>query len=284
MKTSTQRWLSLGLAALLGGAAAGAAAQSGPIKVPLSNPARPVTLEVRFGSGDLRVEAYDGKEVLVSSDDADDDGGARARFPGSDDQPRERDGLHRLRNTSAGFTVEEADNVVTVQTDFAHGNDNDLMIQVPRNTSVHAKSFMNGDMTVVGVTGEHELSNVNGDVTATDIGGTIVVNANNGDIDVSLKDISAGKALSFTSFNGDIDVTLPANVKADLVVSGAQGDIWTDFDVTVQPREPTVEREGGNGNRYRVRMQQDMHGTINGGGPELRFKTFHGDITIRKRK
>jgi hypothetical protein len=266
------------LAALLGGAAAGAAAQSGPpIKVPLSNPSRPVTLEVKFGSGDLRVEAYDGKEVLVSSNDA---GGAA----NDDDQPRERDGLHRLRNTAAGFTVEEADNVVTVQTDFAHGNDNDLMIQVPRSTSVHAKSFMNGDMTVVGVTGEHELANVNGDVTATEIGGTIVVNANNGDIDVSLKDITAGKALSFTSFNGDINVTLPANVKADLVVSGAQGDIWTDFDVTVQPRQPTVEREGGNGNRYRVRMQQDMHGTINGGGPEIRFKTFHGDITIRKRK
>ncbi|HET7132942.1 MAG TPA: hypothetical protein VFJ95_11875, partial [Gammaproteobacteria bacterium] len=150
--TSTQRWLSFGLAALLGGGAAGAGAQSGPIKVPLSNPSRPVTLEVKFGSGDLRVEAYDGKEVLVSSDDG--DGGSNP-FAGNDDQSRERDGLHRLRNTSAGFTVEEADNVVTVQTDFAHGNDNDLMIQVPRNTSVHAKSFMNGDMTITGVSGEH---------------------------------------------------------------------------------------------------------------------------------
>jgi hypothetical protein len=277
-----QRSLSLAIAALLCGVTAGAAAQSAqPVQVPLTNPSRPVTLEVKFGSGDLRVQAYDGNQVLVSSD-AEDNGNGFNRD--SDDERREREGLHQIRNTSMGVTIEENDNVVSVATDFSRGNQTDLTIQVPRNTSVHAKSFANGDMTVIGVNGEHELANVNGDVTATDIAGTVVASASNGDIKVSLTGLTAGKALSFTSFNGDIDVTLPANLKADLIVAGSQGDVWTDFEATIQPREPSVEREGGGGGRYRVRMQQEMHATINGGGQEIRFKTFHGDITIRKRK
>ncbi|HZF31201.1 MAG TPA: DUF4097 family beta strand repeat-containing protein [Gammaproteobacteria bacterium] len=266
------------LAALLG--AAGSAAQA-QIKVPLSNPSRPVTLEVKIGMGDVHVKAYDGKEVLVAA--GDDDNGFN-RDNDDDRNGHEREGLHRIPNTSAGLTVEENDNVVTVSTDFSRHH-SDLTISVPRQTSVHAKTMGgNGDLTVTGVTGEHELSNINGDVRATDISGTIVAATNNGDIDVSMTAITAGKALSFSSFNGDIEVTLPATVKADVVVTSSQGDVWTDFDVTMQSQPPVVENENGGGGRYRVRMQREMRGTIGGGGPELRFKTFNGDITLRKRK
>lgn len=270
-----QRLTSLTLAALL--CAAGSAAEA-QIKVPLSNPSRPVTLEVKIGMGDVRVKAYDGKEVLVAADDGDEN----FRFNDTSNN-REREGLHRIPNTSSGLTIEESDNVVNVSTDFGRQH-SDLTISVPRQTSVHAKAIGgNGDLTVTGVTGEHELQNINGDITATDIAGTVVATSNNGDIDVSMTSIAAGKALSFSSFNGDITVTLPANTKADLVVNSNQGEVWTDFDVTMQPRPPVVQNQNGGG-RYRVRMQREMHGTIGGGGPEIRFKTFNGDITLRKRK
>jgi len=277
MSTPMQRLFSLTLAALLGAAGSVAEAQ---IKVPISNPSRPVTLEIKIGMGDVHVKAYDGKEVLVAADDGDDNDFNNNR---NDDNSRSREGLHRIPNTSSGLTVEESDNVVTVATDFSRHH-SDLTISVPRQTSVHAKTMGgNGDLTVVGVTGEHELSNINGDVTATDIAGTVVATTNNGDIRVSLTAITAGKALSFSSFNGDIEVTLPASVKADVVVNSNQGDVWTDFDITMQPQPSVVENQNGNG-RYRVRMQREMRGTIGGGGPELRFKTFNGDITLRKHK
>ena len=272
-----QRLFSLALAALL--AASGSAAEA-QVKVPLSNPSRPATLEVKFGQGDVHVKAYDGKEILVAASDGDNDFNSN-----SDDNDRTRDGLHRIPNTSSGLTIEENDNVVVVATDFSRHH-SDLMISVPRQTSVHAKTFGgNGDLTVTGVTGEHELGNMNGDITATDIAGTIVATSTNGDIHVSMTSITAGKALSFSSFNGDINVTLPANVKADLVVNSNQGDVWTDFDITMQPQQAqTLENQAGNGKPYRVRMQREMRGTIGGGGPEVRFKTFNGDITLRKQK
>ncbi len=44
----------------------------------------------------------------------------------------------------------------------------------------------------------------------------------------------------------------------------------------------TQEREGDGG--YRVRMEKAVEGTIGGGGPEMRFKTYNGDIILRQPK
>ena len=33
---------------------------------------------------------------------------------------------------------------------------------------------------------------------------------------------------------------------------------------------------------FRVRIEKEVVGTINGGGPEFRFKTYNGDIYVRK--
>ena len=48
-------------------------------------------------------------------------------------------------------------------------------------------------------------------------------------------------------------------------------------------RQPVVE-EGRSGGKYRVRIDKTMYGLINGGGPEILFQTFNGNIYIRKAK
>jgi DUF4097 and DUF4098 domain-containing protein YvlB len=89
--------------------------------------------------------------------------------------------------------------------------------------------------------------------------------------------------MSFTSFNGDVDVTLPANLAADLIVASQQGDVYTDFDVQSQDDPATIERNGDARGGYRVRMRQQSRYTIGGGGAEIQLRTFNGDVMIRKR-
>ena len=91
--------------------------------------------------------------------------------------------------------------------------------------------------------------------------------------------------MSFSTMNGEIDVTLPANIKTNVKMKTDQGDIFTDFDVkldaTSQP--PQVEDKRKKGGRYRVRLNRGTSGTINGGGPEIQFTTFNGNILIHKK-
>ena len=45
-----------------------------------------------------------------------------------------------------------------------------------------------------------------------------------------------------------------------------------------------VEDKRNQGGALRIVVDKAMVGRINGGGPELTFKNFNGDIRIRKRK
>ena len=272
------------------------------IAVPLTDASRPVVLEVNTFSTAINVSATDGKEVVVTTrqvtpkDDDDHDGGRQRPGPApraprapragpfgnaDDDEAASTAGLHRVPNGSIGLTVTEENNLVTVKTDFAR-QPLALDISVPRNTSVHMKTVNGGDVTVTGVRGEHELSNTNGRVVANDIGGSLVASSTNGTIRATFTDVNPAKPMSFNTFNGNVDVTFPAKLDATLRVTSGNGEFYTDFDVTLQPQAPVVERGGQNG-RYQVRMERETVATIGKGGPDIRFKTFNGNVMVRKR-
>jgi len=268
----------IGIFALLAGASCAApglaAAQDQRLAVPLSDPSRPATLEIALFSGDISVEGYEGNEVVIVAD---------TPIRGADqEEPARADGLRRIQSSSVGLTVEENDNTVSVRMDFSPNNA-DIEIRVPRRTSVKASLVNGGDVEVDSVTGQHELSNVNGDVVATDISGSAVINATNGDVRATFTTVDATKPMSFTSFNGDVDVTLPANLAADLIVASQQGDVFTDFNVVAQDDPPTVDRSGGPDRGQRIRVRQQSRYAIGGGGPDIQLKTFNGDVMIRKR-
>lgn len=257
------------------------------IAVPLSDASRPAILEVNVLRTAVNVSAYDGKEILIAAREAtpqevepDDEDRSRRRRRDDDNAP-DTAGLHRVPNTSIGLTATEDHNTVSVKTDFSR-QALVLDISVPRNTSVHGKMVNGGDLTVTGVAGEHELSNVNGRINAKDIAGSLVASTTNGTIRASFTEVTPDKAMSFNSFNGDVDVTFPANLGATLRVTSGRGDFLTDFDVKPQPSPPVVEQDGRNG-RYEVRLERETVAVVGKGGPDFRFKTFNGDIIIRKR-
>jgi len=237
--------------------------------VPLSDAGQPARLHVSLMSGRIEVTAYQGQEVIVV-----------ARPHSTKEKEKIVDGMRRIPNTSIGLTVEEDDNVIQVGADWTNRGI-DIEIQVPARTSAYLSTINNGDIVVNGLTGELELENTNGAITATEISGSVVADTTNGPVRVTFVEIDAEKEMAFASFNGNVDVTFPPGLRADLRISSGQGDIFTDFDAEVQPRSPVVER-GEDGGRYQVRVQGDVHVKIGGGGPVYRFKTLNGNVYVRK--
>jgi hypothetical protein len=265
----------------------GAGAQNdGRIAIPLTDPARPVKLEVTLFNGSISVTAHDGNEVLIStSEDGDDEDFERWDFDDEDedddDPPSDRAGLVRIPNTAIGVTAEENDNTVSVGVDWG-GRGVDLSISVPRQTSVTARTVNGDEIRLEGLLGDHELNNQNGDVIGIDLSGSAVVTSHNGDIDMSFMQLTPGKTMSFVSFNGDIEVAFPPAIAADFRVNPGRGDVYTDFDVQLQPRAAVVEGASERG-RKQVRLEREMRLVVGGGGQEIQFKTFNGDVVIRRR-
>jgi len=279
MNNQTQPFSSLVVAvpilcAVLGAAPARGQAQgqSGAdhVSVALSDPARPALVKASLVSGGITVKANDGKEVVVD---------ARAR---NRESSRSDSNMKRIVVSSTGLSVEEENNEVRISTD-SYMRAVDLTISVPVHTSLKLSAVNSGDIVVTGVDGELDVNDVNGSVTLNNVSGSAVAHALNGRVLVTFTRVNQ-KPMAFSSLNGDIDVTFPADLKANLSLKSDRGEIFSDFDVQVQASAPqqTVEDGRKNGGKYLVKIDKTVHGTINGGGPELQFTNFNGGIYIRK--
>jgi hypothetical protein len=248
--------------------------------VALSSPGKPGTLRVKLTNGSIRVEGYNGKDVVIEvanrgrSRDKDDD---RARASADES------GMRRISQTQGlEIVAEEKDNQVQIKTQ-SHVRTIDLVVKVPRQFSLRIGTVNDGDVVVSNVAGELEVSNVNGSIRLDDVAGSAVLNTVNGSITAKFRDVTDNAPMAFSSVNGKIDVTLPPKTKAGVKLKSDRGEIYSDFDLAVDSSAPKATRTAKDGT-YRVTVESWTYGKINGGGAELMMKTLNGNIYIRRAK
>jgi hypothetical protein len=249
------------------------ASSDGRVVVPLSDPSRPAVVKASLVNGAIEVKGYEGKEVVVETRDEE-------KRP----DPKAKDGdskMKRIPLRGAGLSVEEENNRVHIS--VPPYRPVDLSIMVPARSSLILRTVNGRDISVTGVDGELDADNVNGSVTLTNVSGTVVAHALNGKVLVTFNKVNREKPMAFSSLNGDIDVTFPSDLKANVSLASDQGAVYSDFDVQLQKSEaPKVVESRERGGKFRVRMDNSVRGTINGGGQEIKFKNVQGNIYLRK--
>lgn len=267
-------WRAISLALLC---ATVAAAQE-KITVPLSDPAQPATIKAHLISGSITVMAGSGPEVVVQPDSS--RPSRRDALPGNIPP-----GMHRIGGGGRGFNIQEDHNVVTISPAGGWSGEN-LILQVPVNTSLDLRT-VNGRIDVTGINGDLDVGSTNASIDMKDVSGAVSANTVNGTVTANLIRVEPDKPMSFSTLNGRIDITIPADTKARLRLKSTNGQIYSDFDVKMEPdtSKPIVEDERGRNGRYRIRMDRStgVYGTINGGGPEYSFQTMNGTILIHKK-
>lgn len=99
-----------------------------------------------------------------------------------------------------------------------------------------------------------------------------------GGIDVVFAADAKIYGLDYESNYQSVDVTLPADVAADLHLSTSYGSLYTDFDFTV-PANGTEGRHKNQGNNKEL-----VKGALNGGGPTISLTSPYQNVYLRKRK
>lgn len=252
-----------------------AAAQEGGgqrVVVPARNSTRPRQLKVSTLHAGITVRTHAGNDVIVEG------GGMPPRR--TRDRAPAPEGMRRI-DLPSGFTVEEENNVITVRGDAA--SPGPITVTVPPDTSVQVKST-HGPVVIEGVRGEVDATCTNGPIHLNNISGTIVAETTNGPIVASMDRVDPSKPMSFSSTNGNIEVTLPADLKANLKLRSFNGSIWSDFEMkTTGNAPPLTTTPGGKDGKFQVKFDRTIYGTINGGGVEASFSTLNGRIVIKKK-
>jgi DUF4097 and DUF4098 domain-containing protein YvlB len=268
-------------------------AQDPPVdraEVPLNDPSKPASVNVTVNHGEITVSGYSGKTILVEAKiDAD--------YSESEllDKVKEKlkefkkekskniEGMHLVKNNTTGLSVEEENNVVDVKVSF-FSKKVDVNIKVPYKTSLKLKGFQAGKIKVENVDGELDVTHHNGPITLNNVSGTVVAHTFNGDLTVSFDRVNLNKPMSFSTFNGDIDVTFPKNAKFNLKMKSDQGEIYSDFKLEMRAAASPEKKSERKDGKYVIKFDKTLYGLLNGGGEEVQFKTFNGNIYIREKK
>jgi hypothetical protein len=244
---------------------------SGRVVVPLSDPTRPAMVKAHLLNGSITVKGYDGKEVIVET---------RGKERANAEVPEGARGLRRMDNP---LSIDAENNEVNIKMDVFHQGA-DCIITVPRRSSLSLSTVNGSSISVSDVEGEVDVKNINGSVTLNHVAGSVVAHALNGRVLATFTRLDSQKPMAFSSMNGDIDVTLPADVKANLTLRTDNGGIYSDFDIPSTGPNAVLEENKGTGGRYRLKADKTVHATLNGGGQEIQIKNFNGNIYLRKAK
>lgn len=124
----------------------------------------------------------------------------------------------------------------------------------------------NGEVTVENVQGPVSANSGNGDVRVRTAQGPVSARSGNGDLIVTMTQLRAADDMEFTTGNGRIELTVPAEFNADIDASTGNGGIRTDFPIQVSGRISKTR----------------LRGTIGQGGRRLRLVSGNGEIEIRR--
>jgi Putative adhesin len=157
----------------------------------------------------------------------------------------------------ANHQVVERRNNNVVETDFD--------IQVPAQTRLDLRTF-SAPVSVTGVRGNLTVDGFSSEIRLSDVGGPMHVKTFSGEVSVEAHAWSDGDNLDINTFSGGVSLRLPDSARGDISFDTFSGKFNSDLPVTMSSSS-----------------RRNFRGSLNGGGnTNFRFKTFSGDVDIRR--
>jgi lia operon protein LiaG len=241
----------------------GASAQE--YKTTVDNP-KEVKLTLQDFVGDLPIEGYGGKEIIIIS--------TSERVNNTPDRAKGLKPVYAAGtdNTGIGLSVEKRGNEIIIQCLLPFTHEGGYKVRVPESLSLKVKSGCErrSAVTIENMKNEVEVNVCQG-IKIRNSTGPLVLSNISGEIDVVFNEINKDKPISIASISGEVDVTLPAKTPVDLQMTTMNGTMYSDFDFAADDKD--MKRVGGG----------KVSTRLNGGGLDLKLTTISGNIYLRKK-
>jgi len=241
--------------------------------------------------GDIKVEGYSGKEVVVEVEKI-----IKAESK-SDVELALKEvklGFDQQQNDTLTFyTAEPYDSRPRTKWSYDWSDDDEkkkrrdyivhlnYTIKVPRGMALRVSTVDNGEIAVNDFDGLIKANNVNGGITLKNIKAAHDVHTINGDVLINFL-ASPPENSKFYTLNGKLDITLPKDFSADCEFKSFNGNFYTDFD-GIEPLPAKVEKKVKQGEKGTTYKLSKIHAYRFGkGGKNIQIETFNGNAYLRK--
>ena len=142
----------------------------------------------------------------------------------------------------------------------------DYTISIPKSARIRKLDLVNGSVTIEGVRGDITASAVNGRVDVVGSASDLHLSAVNGQVRAEVAQL--GRNSKVSSVNGQVNLTLPSDVNADINGSTVSGNISNEFGLNVD--------------RPRYGPGASIHGQLGDGSNRLELSTVNGGIELKR--
>jgi len=177
-------------------------------------------------------------------------------------------------NSGIGLSVEEKGDKIEVN-QISRRSNSRYIIQVPKNVSVTYRhsTHWGSKLSVRNVESEIEISTNHSSVNLENVTGPMTINTVHGKIEAVFSELNQTAPTSIVSVHGLVDITLPANTKADLRLDTNWGEIFTDMNIEIDRTASDLRKISS----------QTIKGKLNGGGVSFNLSSTHNNIYLRKK-
>ena len=242
------------------------------LSIPFSNPTGAKSVKISWQKGDILVTSYAGQEVQVEIFEQ-----KKSDLPPLIENAgdRKNPGLKLYNMPTGNISVREDDNNIYIS-NSSRKQEINVNVKIPANVNLKVDSDKEGLVRIENISGEIEAENSNGDLVLNNVSGTILASISNGEIKANIRRLNSTKPSSFVSYSGDVDITLPSNIKASMLLNVKEGDIYSDFNIAMKS---AWEKKDSS---RRASFNRITKGDINGGGTEVKVTISYGNLIVRK--
>ena len=178
-------------------------------------------------------------------------------------------------NTGLGFELlpSEEDDSILVLRQTRRNKGLKVLVELPKQMALNFEAHINQGISIRGLEGETTSKTLNGRMKIQDVTGPLILNTTNGSIDVAITELNQEYPSSIASVNGEIDVEISENEKANIHLGVVNGEIYTNLEF-----DPKADRDG----MSKLIGSFKVNNTINGGGVRFSITTVNGKIYLRK--
>lgn len=225
------------------------------------------SIRIKNASGDVIVRGTEGNRIRVRGIK---EGRDREQVEVKDDSNDDGVDLgvkYNCRNCNASIRFEvEVPRGMRLRYDeisTASGN-----VSVSDITGRLGASSASGDVKIEDVRGTVEADSASGNVTVEDVAGEVSAETASGNVAVRIKQLTGDGDMRYSSASGNVEVTMPADINADVKLSTMSGSVKTDFPLEV------ARKQFGPG--------ESAEGKLGSGGRKLRLSTASGNVKLMR--
>lgn len=273
------------------------------LNIALSKPGKPFNLEAKLEKGIIKIITYPGTDIQIETEAL----AEKIEKAKPDQNQNQNQNTNTNTNVNIDVAKSKKDNNTARSKYISVTENNNLVIIKPilrskvlsmvirlpqNNVGLNLVIEKDGDILVSGITGKIEATNNTGSISLINISGSALASTITGAIIATFRSVTEKSPMAFSTLIGNLDITLPASLKANVKLKTGNGEIFTDFDIIENAAKPAAKpypvpnpkaKQAGEA-RFKLNNTDWVYGKINRGGLELMLQNMQGNIYIRKPK